>query len=174
MSTVAINRDGYAGRGAGYLRGHSHLVIQGLHFVPVDFQADQGTIWTVPFLGGESVASDECLLFEVHQLAEADFCWGIALRFDHGFFAGNIIDLDQDKAGFDAGDVEGYHAGGVNIEDLAFVHQFVPDADGVFPGHPDFKSEVSSIAGTRNVDGDARYPSMRHAKIFYICDIGKG
>jgi len=105
MSTVAINRDGYADAvlgTCGAIPILSYKASTSFQLISRPTKERSGPF----FLGRESVASDECLLFEVHQLAEADFCWGIALRFDHGFFAGNIIDLDQDKAGFDAGDVE--------------------------------------------------------------------
>jgi len=96
------------------------------------------------------------------------------LRFDERSFAGTVVDFDEDETCFDACDIEGDHSGGMNVEDFAHGHEFVPDFHGVVPGHPNFVTEIAGVASARDVNGDAGDFSVRDAKIFEVGDAGVG
>ena len=59
----------------------------------------------------------------------------------------------------------------MDVELLALVHQRVPDFDRVVPGHPNLISQITGIAGTRDIHRDACNFAVRHAKIFQIRDV---
>ena len=169
MLAVAIDGDSYARGDAGNLGSHSEFVVERFDFIPINFETDQDTFRAaILFFAGESVAADEIVFFQIHELAEADFRRRIFLRRDEGFFAGGVVHFDEDQAGFNSGDIERNHSSRMNIEGFAFFYELVPDFSGIFPGHPNFKAEVAGVARARDIDGHASDLAARDAEIFEV------
>src|SRR6185436_18024070 len=101
---------------------------------------------------------------ELDEAAEPHLERRISLRLDQGLLAAVEVDVDQQQARFDAGDVEREHAGGVNVEGTAAAHQRIPDVDGAIPRHPDLVTEIARVAGARDVDRHAADGAAGHAE----------
>src|SRR5262245_48152541 len=143
---------GYARGHTRDLRGHALLVEDGFDLIPIDFEPDEGAWRSAPFgFGGKGVATDEAFLFQIDKLAETDFARAELLRRDKSFFAGGVIDFNQDETCFDACDVERDHSSRMNVEGLAFFHQAIPNLHCLIGGNPDFVAEGPGVAGAGNV-----------------------
>jgi len=169
LLAVAIDGDGYAGGSAWNLGSHSEFVVERFDFIPINFEADQDTFRAaILFFAGEGFATDEIVFFQIHELAETDFRRRIFLRGYEGFLAGGVVHFYEDQAGFNSGDIERNHSSGMNVEGFAFFDELVPDFSCIFPGHPNFKTEITGVAGARDVDGNAGDLAARDAEIFEI------
>jgi hypothetical protein len=81
----------------------------------------------------QGVAADERAGVELHE-APSPISNGVLLRFDQRLLAAVEVDVDQQETGLDACDVEGEHAGRVDVERASAKHQGVPDRDGTVHG----------------------------------------
>ena len=76
----------------------------------------------------ERLLADEPPLVEADEPAETHLVRRVSLRVDQRLLAAEEIHVDQQQPGLDARDVERQHAGRLDVERLAAVHQRVPDA----------------------------------------------
>ena len=169
MAATAVNGNSDARGRAGNLWGHGDFFVERFDFVPSDFEANERAFRSATLgFGGESVAANEAFFLQIDQFAEADFGGRVTLRIDESLFARKVVHFDKNESGFDTRDIERDHSGGMNVEGLSLVHEFVPDFHGVVPRAPDFVAEIAGVAGARNIHGNAGYFSVRDTKIFEI------
>src|SRR5262249_8488177 len=114
---------------------------------------------------------EEVFFCQVHQLTQPDLGWGVLLRVDESFLAGRVVDFDQNQPCLNARNVQRQHAGRVNVEHFAIVHQTIPNADCLFPGHPDLEAKVAGVAGSRDVDRYAGDLASCDAEILQVVNL---
>ena len=96
------------------------------------------------------------------------------MQCDQRLLAAVEVDVDEQQAGFDARDVEREHAGRMDVEGPAAIHQRVPDVDRTIPRHPDLIAQIACVSRPRDLDGHSRDGSARHPEVFEVSDIGVG
>src|SRR5579859_7672220 len=72
--SVVVDGHRHTRRDARHLRRHPDFVVQGFHFVPVDFQSNQRALRSAVFLFPQQcVTPDEIFFFQVYKFSEPDF-----------------------------------------------------------------------------------------------------
>ncbi len=123
---AAKDGDGDAGRGDGQLRGQPGLVVQALQVVPVDVQPHELADRTRRRLAAQGLLADERRLLEIDQLPEPDLERRVLLRRDDRLAGADVVDVEEDQAGLDAGDVEGEHPRRRDVVRPSRGHERVP------------------------------------------------
>src|SRR5262245_63403249 len=111
-------------------------------------------------------------LIELHQTAESHLEWCVRLVVYERLLAAIEIDVDEQKAGLDAGNVEREHACGADVEWPSAAHERVPHLNGAIPRHPNLVAQISRVARARDVNRHARDRAARHSEIFQVRDVG--
>src|SRR5581483_4383784 len=156
------------------LRRQALALEQPLNITPVDFQPDQRTLRPAYFLFYQGLPADEAFLVVVDQFSQAKLRGTEFLRRNERLLAAYVVDIGENESGFDAGNIEGQHPSGMDVETASSLHQRVPHLQRVIPRNPDFVAHVAGVSRTGDVDWNAANAAAGLAEVLQIFNVGLG
>src|SRR3954453_2905012 len=110
LDLIAIDRYRTSPGGVRHMGGKTDLLVEIFIIAPIDFQADDFSRDALQMLVVKLRTTDEKIFLEIHRPTETYLKRRISLRIDQRLFRPDIIDFEQNKAGFEARHIEREHS----------------------------------------------------------------